>query len=446
MLRKFNRKVFSHISVEENEDVIDAAPEVSANGEGTYDMSTPELENEKQELVELGDGIDAGVEEIETCCDDCETVIEIDNIVKDSVDSNNGLDQTSINIINTTIENMLKRHGLSRMRFRIPSVERYGKPLDRVKQAKVALEGISDFFKWIWKKIVAIWDTICGWFRKIAGKSVNLFKKEIEEAYKKLQEVEKEKGILSENYQLRDSFINKGTGNFSKESTVCLMLDGATRVGELTIKEGPQKGMVFHFIDDPGEVVGPAVTMAKGIEKLLDQPRTVAMEINTLIATTWGPSDGNSKEDNPYAFLYEKLGIPELYYKYITKKEGFKVPFEMVGIKAKFTEAMVDKLMSAVKEVKNKADKTNEDEIDKWIKEVEKESLEEEKKKLEEKKLGEEDKKKELERIKTHVKILAESVKNFYTYIADYGHFIKALAVNIYEQIRELKEVKFKSE
>ena len=83
MLRKFNRKIFSRISVEENEDVIDAAPEVSANGEGTYDMSTPELENEKQELVELGDGIDAGVEEIETCCDDCETVIEIANIVKD---------------------------------------------------------------------------------------------------------------------------------------------------------------------------------------------------------------------------------------------------------------------------------------------------------------------------------------------------------------------------
>lgn len=167
---RFSQQLFSSIS-KEDEELIKASPEVDPAPESYVEMDTGEIEDPKDELVELEGHIEDGYDNIEECESDQECLRNVSHIVQSNIENENGLETETVEIINATVENIFKRHGLKNHRFKVPSLERYGEPLNRVKQAKVALEGIGDVLDFLKNAIVMIWEKIWGFIKKVFTKT-----------------------------------------------------------------------------------------------------------------------------------------------------------------------------------------------------------------------------------------------------------------------------------
>lgn len=117
------------------------------------------------EIPEIDDGtLDGAVEDIGQLCSDQTCVQGLVEVVDTAMNSEEGLDETSINLIKSSVENIYNRHGIPRRyRTKLPALESFNKgdKYTFTKDLKVSLEGV---FGDIWKGIKAAWNAICDFF------------------------------------------------------------------------------------------------------------------------------------------------------------------------------------------------------------------------------------------------------------------------------------------
>ena len=120
------------------------------------------------EVVEAGNEVDEGVDEVETAADtvedladDSETLTNVGEVVDGAIDSGEGLSEDAATVVEETIENILRRHGMKRhKRYAYPSMEDFSSKAGRVRAAKQLKVSVEDFLQSIWDGIVTIIENI----------------------------------------------------------------------------------------------------------------------------------------------------------------------------------------------------------------------------------------------------------------------------------------------
>ena len=142
---------------------------------GLEGEDTPIVDNADSDaaLVESSSEVDATLDDTETALDtsdtlaaDAETVENVTEIVEDSVESGEGLDDTSAAIVQETIENIMRRHGMPRRTWpKFPSKESFSDRSSRLRASRQILisleEGVWDKIK---NGITKVWETIRDFF------------------------------------------------------------------------------------------------------------------------------------------------------------------------------------------------------------------------------------------------------------------------------------------
>ena len=159
---------------------------------GLEGEDTPVVDNAESDaaLVESSSDVDATLDDTETALDtsdtlaaDAETVENVTEIVEDSVESGEGLDETAAAVVQETIENIMRRHGMPRRKWpNFPSKESYSSRSSRIaasKQILVSLEaGVWESIK---NGVMKVWETIrdffVGLWRKLTDFEYRLLEK-----------------------------------------------------------------------------------------------------------------------------------------------------------------------------------------------------------------------------------------------------------------------------
>lgn len=165
------------------------------------DVAIVEGDNTDAALVESSTELDSNLDDAETAMDtsetisnDAETVENLGEVVEDSIESGEGLDETSAAVVQETVENIMKRHGMPRRAWpKFPSLEAYSNRSSRLratKQILVSLEGVwNDIKSGIMKAWEAIRDFFVGIWKKFTDFEYRLLDKfrDVEAAAKKLK-------------------------------------------------------------------------------------------------------------------------------------------------------------------------------------------------------------------------------------------------------------------
>ena len=142
---------------------------------GLEGEDTPVVDNAESDaaLVESSSDVDATLDDTETALDtsdtlaaDAETVDNVGAIVEDSIESGEGLDETAAAVVQETIENIMRRHGMPRRHWpNFPSKESYSSRSSRIAASKQILVSLE---KGVWETIkdgvMKVWETIRDFF------------------------------------------------------------------------------------------------------------------------------------------------------------------------------------------------------------------------------------------------------------------------------------------
>ena len=142
---------------------------------GLEGEDTPVVDNAESDaaLVESSSEVDATLDDTETALDtsdtlvsDAETVDNVGAIVEDSIESGEGLDETAAAVVQETIENIMRRHGMPRRHWpNFPSKESYSSRSSRIAASKQILVSLE---KGVWESIkdgvMRVWETIRDFF------------------------------------------------------------------------------------------------------------------------------------------------------------------------------------------------------------------------------------------------------------------------------------------
>ena len=222
------------------------------------------------EIPEIDDGtLDGAVEDIGQLCSDQTCVQGLVEVVDTAMNSEEGLDETSISLIKSSVENIYNRHGIPRRyRTKLPALETFSKG-DKYafnKDLKVSLEGILGD---TWKGIKAAWKAICDFFYGIWKAIFGGGASKTEEKTNKAAAVVKE----AKNKGIKDIKVTKE--EFLK---ILKAFDMYVECGAFE----PQT--LAHLIKNPSDA--PKIMkecLNKGIEKLIGNNKLIKSFVDLLI-------------------------------------------------------------------------------------------------------------------------------------------------------------------
>lgn len=140
---------------------------------GASEAEIPESQLEVEEGVQEVEADVANVEELVTAVEDAEadaeTLGEIEGVMEESIEEGEGLDETSAELAEVAVESIRLRLGFAPSRT-LPALESFGSKNSRLTATKIALEGVTETIKTIWKKIKEafqlVWQKIKDFFAK----------------------------------------------------------------------------------------------------------------------------------------------------------------------------------------------------------------------------------------------------------------------------------------
>lgn len=149
------------LAMEEMDEVVPGTEEEVSDAVAEVVETADEVETASVEIEELDEGV-------ESAQDDSETLEKIHEVMEESVEKGEGLDETSAEIAEIAIESICARLGISKRTM--PAMESFGSANSRVVATKIAMEGIQDRLKEVWKAIAgafkSMWEMIKGFFAK----------------------------------------------------------------------------------------------------------------------------------------------------------------------------------------------------------------------------------------------------------------------------------------
>lgn len=189
------------------------------------------------DVIEANEGVDevavdaAEVDELATAIEDAEVAVdnleEAAEILEEGVESGEGVSEETAEAVEVAVEAALNMLGAShRGHSLMPSLESWGSGQSRLAATKIALEGVTDKIKEIWKKIVEF-------VKSVAQKVMDFFVKFFDNTDRLIKNATKAKQDISgkQDYKVKEKTIkggsaakvfNKGDGtaNFATASEV----------------------------------------------------------------------------------------------------------------------------------------------------------------------------------------------------------------------------------
>lgn len=162
----------------EDDTEIEGSSDELASSQAEVEGASDEIEGDVGEVTELN-------EAVSDADGDSQTLEKLNDIMEDSVESGEGLNETAAEIAEVAIEAICERLGIQKRIM--PAMESFGSANSRVTATKIAMEGIQDTIRKIWEAIKAaairIWDKIKSFFIGV-GKNV----KALESHYQNLKD------------------------------------------------------------------------------------------------------------------------------------------------------------------------------------------------------------------------------------------------------------------
>lgn len=124
------------------------------------------------------------IEEMDTAVDSAEadagTLSDIQDVMAESVEKDEGLSETAAEIAEVAIESIRIRLGMKQTQPVIPSLESFGSKSSRVTATKIAMEGVGEMLKKIWENILKavnwVWEKIKSFFLSLTKNRAALLK------------------------------------------------------------------------------------------------------------------------------------------------------------------------------------------------------------------------------------------------------------------------------
>lgn len=152
------------LAMEDEMEIEDQSPEELTDAVSEVVDSVEETESAADEIDELDESID----DAQT---DSDTLEKIQDVMEESVESGEGLDETSAEIAEIAIEAICARLGIKKRTM--PALESFGSANSRVVATKIAIEGIGSRLSELWKAIVAGLKTMRDWIKAFFAKILN---------------------------------------------------------------------------------------------------------------------------------------------------------------------------------------------------------------------------------------------------------------------------------
>lgn len=340
------------------------------------------IEDENTEVVELESPaipaeVVADVAEVETAegeasdmgaagdeaGEDLETLEEIRDVMSDSVESGEGVDQPAAAIAEIAVESICRRLGMKKVTF-IPAMESFGSKNNRVAATRVAVEGITETIKNGWKQLIEwlkkTWASIVEYFKKMFDTNLKLAKA-AEEMKGKVaalaDDAKAVKGEEIENKSLASTFsagavetmkgLVKLTTNSEKAFGVVV---GLAKDLEKSAANLSTSGKLMNTVDMADATVGELkkqLSEVPGAKKALGNDGAFTVSI---AGYKIGFAGGASKEGVGVALIWEKLPEAATKVKTLSKSDMGNVVSEVLEL---------TKATSSYKEVYGKLEEIN---------------------------------------------------------------------------------------
>lgn len=205
-----------YASMENEEEVVDAVPEVTTDDIVEAQEVTEEVAAAGAEVEEVQEAIEEGVADAETL----ETVADtLEETVEDG-----GADPATAQMAEVAVESIYRRLGIEAKAM--PALEAFNDKEQRITATKLAVEGIREKAKKIWDTIVAffknLFQKVSEWFKSLK----NYFKssrKQIVDADDRIRKFSKKETVT-----ITDGVANSLVGNFYnvvKEDSLSKLMD-----------------------------------------------------------------------------------------------------------------------------------------------------------------------------------------------------------------------------
>lgn len=148
----FGKRFSIAMAMEEIEEQAEVAEQAVA--EVTVEDPAEQAEPDVAEMVEAGNDVEGGLEQVDQIADDADTLDGIADKMEASEETG-GLDETAAAITEVAVESLYKRLGVKR-RKPMPAMESFGSQSNRVKATRIAVESIRDTLKKVWDGVVAM--------------------------------------------------------------------------------------------------------------------------------------------------------------------------------------------------------------------------------------------------------------------------------------------------
>lgn len=241
---------------DENTEVLPVpAEEVAVPAELVADVAEVEsAEVENSEMQVAGD--QAG--------EDLETLEEVRDVLEDSVEAGEGVDQPAAAIAEIAVESICRRLGMKRVTF-MPAMESFGSKNNRVAATRIAVEGIGETIKNGWKALIEwlkkTWESIKAFFKKMFDANLKLGKAadEMKGKVAALSSDAKTKEAEIENKSLAGTF---SAGAAETIEALVSVTTGSTKIFEANVESMSKlEGVAANL---SGDNVTASLTMVAG--------------------------------------------------------------------------------------------------------------------------------------------------------------------------------------
>ena len=150
------------------------------------------IAEDNAEIQETEADLNAAGDTMDQLAVDSETVSNVSNIVDDSIESGEGLSETSAELVQEAVESIMRRHGMPRRTWpNFPSKESFSSGrsrLEATRRLKVSIE--EGIFRKMWTGIKNLWQKIKNMFRSLWDKLFGKGKKTEDKADEKVKELQ----------------------------------------------------------------------------------------------------------------------------------------------------------------------------------------------------------------------------------------------------------------
>ena len=190
------------------------------------DTVTTELVDDIETPAEESDAL---VGEIESAHDDMDTLEQVQDVMAESVESGEGLSPEAAEMAEIVTESIMRRMGIKNHRV-MPALESFGSKGSRLSATELAMEGITDTMKRIWRAIKKafkqVWEYIKESYKRYFDGITKLeaLVKKAEEAYKNIPSTKPENDKLDlptvlATFSIDGDFKEENVGTILKNHT-----------------------------------------------------------------------------------------------------------------------------------------------------------------------------------------------------------------------------------